>query len=64
MYSGVARSSYRKHCWSGRGHLSHEVRGEDEGSVIEKRFYKSLHCKALQFSAIKGVPKKCHSLKI
>ncbi len=20
------RSSYRKHCWSGRGHLSHEVR--------------------------------------
>ena len=26
MYSGVARSSYRQHCWSGRGHLSHEVR--------------------------------------
>ena len=26
MYSGVARSSYRQHCWSGWGHLSHEVR--------------------------------------
>ena len=26
MYSGVARSSYRQHCWSGRGGLSHEVR--------------------------------------
>ena len=26
MYSGEARSSYRQHCWSGRGHLSHEVR--------------------------------------
>ena len=29
MYSGVARSSYRQHCWSGRGHLSHEVRTKD-----------------------------------
>ena len=26
MYSGEARSSYRQHCRSGRGHLSHEVR--------------------------------------
>ena len=26
MYSGVAKSSYRQHCWSGRGYLSHVVR--------------------------------------
>ena len=26
MSIGVARSSYRQHCWSGLGHLSHEVR--------------------------------------
>ena len=25
-YSAVARSSDRQHCWSRRGHLSHEVR--------------------------------------
>ena len=49
MYSGVARSSFRQHCWSGRGHLSpltselteegekgEEVEEEGKGSLMRE----------------------------